>query len=93
MLFFSIVTFIITLQSNIQHFLVNRVSEPLVRSKMAITLELRLSVCQISAGVYKDKEKVIKVQILLKFSPVQLTYFKYPIFDRFSPILKTRVTF
>ena len=36
--FFSPVIFIIRLQCNIYHFLVNRVSEPLVRAKIAITL-------------------------------------------------------
>ena len=60
--FFLLVIFIIRLQCNILHFLVNRVSEPLVGSKMAITLELKLCLSNFSRGI--EKQKVIKVEIL-----------------------------
>ena len=64
--FFLLVTFITTLLCNIfKHFFVNGVSKPLVRSKMAITLELKLCGCQILAEEWKDKKKVSKVQLLL----------------------------
>ena len=53
---FLLVTFITTLQYNILHFLVNRVSEPLVRSKMAITLELKLCLSNFSRGTERQKE-------------------------------------
>ena len=55
--FFSLVTFITTLQCNIKNLLVNRVSEPLVRSKVAITLEL-IKLCQsnLSSGIERQKE-------------------------------------
>ena len=46
---------------------------------------------KILAGGQKDK-KVIKEQISLEFSRVQLIYFWYSIFDRVSPIFKTRLT-
>ena len=53
--FFSLVIFIIKLQCNIEHFLVNRVSEPLVRPKMAITLKLKLCLSNFSKGIVKQK--------------------------------------
>ena len=40
----------------------NRVSEPLDRSKMTINLELKLSLSNFSRGI--EKQKLIKVQIL-----------------------------
>ena len=55
-------TFITTLQCNILYFLVNRVSEPLVRCKMAITSELKLS--NFSRGIKRLKDGY-QVQILL----------------------------
>ena len=60
--FFSLVIFIIRLQCNIQHFFVNRVNKPLVRSKLGIVLELKLCLSNFSMGV--ENKKVIKVQIL-----------------------------
>ena len=55
MSFFSLVIFIIRLQCNIKHFLVNRVSEPLVRSEIAITLKLKLCLSNYSSGIEKQK--------------------------------------
>ena len=55
--FFLLVTFITILQWNIQHFLVNRIdSEPFVRSKMAITLELELCLSNLSRRIETQKE-------------------------------------
>ena len=70
MSFFSLVIFIIRLQCNIKHFLVNRVSESLVRSKMAIALELKLCLLNFSRGIEKQKGYFIE------FSRVQLMYFE-----------------
>ena len=66
--FFSLVIFIIRLQCNMYHFLVNRVSELLVRSKMAITLELKLCLSNFS-------EKSDYQGTIIEFSRVQLIYF------------------
>ena len=60
--FFSLVIFIIRLQCNILHFLVNRVGEPFVRSKMAITLEVKLCLSNFSRRI--EKQKSFDVQIL-----------------------------
>ena len=54
--FFSLVAFISTAQYNTEHFLVNRISELLVRSKMAITLELKLCLSNFSRGIERHKE-------------------------------------
>ena len=70
--FFSLVTFIIRLQYNIEQFLVNRVIEPIVRSKMAITLELKLCVSNFSKRI--EKQKVYQ-GTNIEFSRVQLIYF------------------
>ena len=59
---FSLVTFITTLECNICHFTVNRVNEPFVRSKMTSLFNSSF-VCQVLAGEYKDKKKVIKGQV------------------------------
>ena len=67
----------------------NRVSELLVRSKMAITLELKLCLSNISRGIEKQKGyRGANIEL----SRVQSIYFQYPIFDRFSPIFKKRLT-
>ena len=70
--FFSLVIFIIRLQCNILRFLVNRVSEPLVRSKMAITVELKLCLSNFSRGIEKQKGYQGKN---VEFSRVQVIYF------------------
>ena len=69
--FFPLVIFIIKLQCNIQHILVNRVSEPLVRSKMAINLELKLCLSNFSMGIEKQKGYQ---GTNIEFSRVQLIY-------------------
>ena len=63
--FLSLVTFITTLQRNIQHFLVNRISELFVRSKMAITLELKLCLSNFSRGIERQKEGYQRTNITL----------------------------
>ena len=70
--FLLTVIFIIKLQCNIQHFIVNRISEPLVRSKMAITLELKLCLSNFSRGIEKQKGYQ---GMNIEFSHVQLIYF------------------
>ena len=70
--FFSLVTFIVRLQCNILHFLVNRVNEPLVGSKRAVIIELKLCLTNFSRGV--EKQKGYK-STNIKFSLVQLIYF------------------
>ena len=60
--FFSLVAFISTTQYNTKHFLVNKVSQLLVRSKIAITLELKLCLSNFSRGIERRKEDY---QILL----------------------------
>ena len=70
--FFLLVIFIIRLQCNIQHFLVNRVSEPLVRSNMAVTLELKPCLSNFSRGIEKQKGYQGTNN---EFSHVQLIYF------------------
>ena len=70
---FSLVIFVIRLQCNFLHFRVNRVSEPLVRSKMAITLELKLCLSNfISKGIEKQKGYQ---GTNIEYSRVQLIYF------------------
>ena len=56
--------FITTLPWNIKHFLVNRISEPFVRSKMALNSSF---VCQILAGNRKTKEGYQGTNIALIF--------------------------
>ena len=70
--FFSLVIFIIRLQCKIQHFLVNRVTEPLVRSKMAVTLELKPCLSNFSRGIEKQKGYQ---GTNIEFSYIQLIYF------------------
>ena len=70
--FFSLVIFIIRLQCNTSHFLVNRVSEPFVRSKMAITLEVKRCLSNFSRGIEKQKGYQ---GTNIEFSRVQLIYF------------------
>ena len=70
--FFSMVIFILRLQCNILHFLVNKVSEPLVRSKMEITLELKLCLSNFSRGIEKQNSYLGRN---IEFSLVQLIYF------------------
>ena len=53
-------------------FLVNKVNEPLVRSKMAIILELKLCLSYFTRGVEKQKSYQ---GTNIEFSPVQLIYF------------------
>ena len=53
--FTSVVIFIFRSQCNIEHFLLNRVSEPLVRSKMTITLELKRCLSNFQQGNRKRK--------------------------------------
>ena len=53
-------------------FLVNRVSEPLVRSKMVITYELKLCLSNFSRGI--EKQKGLQ-GTNIEFSCVQLIYF------------------
>ena len=53
--FFSLVIFIIRLQYKIEHFLVKRVNESLVRSEMAIILELKLCLSNFSKIIEKQK--------------------------------------
>ena len=83
--FFSLVIFIIRLQCKIQHFLVNRVSEPLVWSKMAITYELKPCLSNYSTGIEKQKGYQ---GTNIEFSHIQLIYFS----EQFSPIFKRRLT-
>ena len=54
--FFSLVTFNTTLQCNIYHFLVNRVSEPLYRYLMTITVEIKVCLSSFSKGIERQKE-------------------------------------
>ena len=70
--FFLLVIFIIRLQCKIQYFLVNRVSEPIIRSKMAIILELKLCLSNFSKGIEKQKRYQ---GTNIEFSRVQLIYF------------------
>ena len=70
--FFSLVIFVIGLQCKIQHFLVNRVSEPLVRSEMAITLQLKPCLSNFTRGIEKQKGYQ---GTNIEFSDVQLIYF------------------
>ena len=75
--FFSLVTFVTTLQCNIQHLLLNRISEPLVRSKMTITLELKLCLSN-SRGIKGQKEGNQGTNITLIFTrPVDLFSISY----------------
>ena len=57
------ITFIIRLQCNILHFLVNRVNEPHVGSKMAIILELKLCLSNFSRGVEKQKLRCVMARV------------------------------
>ena len=78
MLFFSLVTFIATLQGNIKHFFVNRVSEPLVKSKKAITLEFKLRLSNFSKGIERQKEGYQGTNItLIIMRPVGLFLVRY----------------
>ena len=70
--FFSLVIFILRLQCKIEHFLVNRVSELLVRSKMAVILKLKLCLSNFSRGIEKQKGYQ---GTNVEFSRVQLIYF------------------
>ena len=54
-LLLSLVAFFTALQSNIEHFLVNRVSEPLVSSKMAIILEFKSCLSNFGKGIERQK--------------------------------------
>ena len=56
----------------------NRVSEPLVRSKMAITLELKLCLSNFGRGIERQKEGYQGTNITLIFtSPVDLFLIPY----------------
>ena len=68
----SLVIFIIRLQCNIYQFLVNKVSEPIVWSKMAITLKLKLCLSNFSRGIETQKGYQ---GTNAEFSHVQLIYF------------------
>ena len=67
--------------------MVNRVSEPLVKSKMAITLELKLSLLNFSRGIERQKEgyqgKHITL-ILTRLVDSFLTPYFWPIFANFQ---------
>ena len=69
---FSLVIFIIRLQCKIQHFGGEQSREPLVRSKMAITLELKPCLSNFSRGIEKQKGYQ---GTNIEFSHVQLIYF------------------
>ena len=59
--------------------MVNRVSESLVRSKMAVTLKLKLCLSNFSRGIQRQKQGYQGTNITLIFMhPVDL--FLYPIF-------------
>ena len=76
--FFSLATFIATLQCNIYHFLMNRVSKPLDGSKMAITFELKLCLSNSSRGMKRKTEGNQSTNIALIFtSPVDLFLIPY----------------
>ena len=82
--FFSLATFIATLQCNIEHFLVNKVSKPLVGSKMAITFELKLCLSNSSRVMERKTEGNQSTNItLILTSPVDL--FLIPYFRPISP--------
>ena len=70
--FFSLVIFILRLQCNILHLLVNRVSEPFVRSKMAVTLELKLCLSNFGRGIEKQNGCL---GTNIEFSRIHLIYF------------------
>ena len=85
--FFSLVTFITALRCNIQYFLTKRVSEPLVKYKITVTLELKLCQSKFSSGIERQKEAYQGTNITLIFMrPVDL--FLIPViltnFDQFS---------
>ena len=72
----SLVPIITTLQCNIKHLLVNRVSEPLVGSKMINTLEFCLS--KFSNRIERQKEGYQGTNITLIFTrPVDLFLIPY----------------
>ena len=90
--FFSLVTFIATLQCiNILHFLVNRVNKLLVGSKMATTFELKICLSNSSRGMERKTEGNQSTNVTLIFTnPVDLFLILY--FDQFPPIFKMRLT-
>ena len=59
--------FITTLECNIYHFMVSRVNEPLVRFKMAITLELKLCLSNFSKGIEGQKLRLSKYKHYFNF--------------------------
>ena len=81
--FFSLVTFITTLQFNIYHFLVNRVSGPLVRSEMAITLEPKFCLSTFIRYIDIQKEGYQGTDIALAFTRL-VRLFLIPYFEGFS---------
>ena len=73
--FFPLATFITTLECNIGHFMVNRVNEPLVRPKTAITLELKICLSNFSREIERQKEIFQGTNIALIFPlPVNLFF-------------------
>ena len=79
--FLTLVTFITALQCNIQHFLANRVSEPLVRFKMAITLELKLCQSNFSREYSRKTERrLLRKKYYLKIFTRPVDLFLIPYF-------------
>ena len=72
MSFFSLVILSLDYSVAFNIFLVNRVNESLVRSKMAIILELKLCLSNFNRGVEKQKGYQ---STNIEFSRVQLIYF------------------
>ena len=71
-------TFIATLECNIlKHFLVNRVMEPFVGSKMATTLELKLCLSNFSRGIERPKGYQGTNITLIFIRPVDLFLIPY----------------
>ena len=86
MSFFSLIIFITALQCNIEHFLVNRVCEPLIASKIAVTLELKLCQSNFSREIERQNEGYEGTNITSIFTvPADLFLIPYssPIFDNF----------
>ena len=69
----------------------NKVSEPLVRSKMAITLEPKLRLPKFSRGIERKNEGYQGTNVTLIFMRL-LDLFLIPYLEQFAPILKTRLT-
>ena len=64
--------------------MVNRINEPLLRSKMAITLEVKLPLSNFSRGIERQKQGTSTTLIFTR--PVDLFSIRYfrPIFTNFQ---------